>query len=484
MPPSLALVLWLILLTVLLRWDPAKEPSTSLALWVPLIWLFIVASRLPSQWLGGDTANVIAANALEEGNALDRIILSLLILLAFGILMSRSFDWREFFAANIALTALLSFALLSVLWSDFPLVAFKRWFRGLGVYLVILVVLSDRRRFEAVRLLIRRLCFVLVSLSILLIKYFPETAKEYNPWTGLPSYKGATTSKNMLGVLCLVSGLFFLWDTLTCWGNRKEWRTRWTIGVNVAFFAMTLWLLSLAESATSKVCFVLGCLILTAAHSKPVKRHPALLTVLIPVGICLYLLLQFGFGINVITALSEAVGRNPDLTGRTHIWEVVLSTNTNPLVGTGYESFWLGRRALWVWEQVRGNINEAHNGYLEIYLNLGLVGLLLVAGFLIASYRTICRRMKDSFCLGSLSLTLWTLVLFYNATESSLFNGELLWVVFLLGAITVTERPCAPRKPESAYGHRYSKAIPCKVDEVIAVPALTEREVERIECQN
>ena len=72
---------------------------------------------------------------------MDRTILSLLILLAFGILMSRSFDWGEFFARNVALTALLAFALLSVLWSDFPFVAFKRWFRGLGVYMVILVAL-------------------------------------------------------------------------------------------------------------------------------------------------------------------------------------------------------------------------------------------------------------------------------------------------------------------------------------------------------
>ena len=35
----------------------------------------------------------------------------------------------------------LSFALMSFCWSDFPFVAFKRWFRDLGNYLVILVVL-------------------------------------------------------------------------------------------------------------------------------------------------------------------------------------------------------------------------------------------------------------------------------------------------------------------------------------------------------
>ena len=95
-------------------------------------------------------------------------------------------------------------------------------------------------------------------------------------------YVGATTGKNMLGVLCLVCGLFFFWDTVTRWSDRKEPRTRRIILVNVAFIAMTLWLLNISNSATSRVCLVLGCLVIAAAHSKMFRRHPAILKVLIP----------------------------------------------------------------------------------------------------------------------------------------------------------------------------------------------------------
>ena len=123
------------------------------------------------------------------------------------------------------------------------------------------------------------------------------------------------------------------------------------------------------------MCLVFGCLVIAAAHSKTVKRRPALLKVLIPVGICLYLVLAFGFGIDISARLAEAVGRDPTLTGRTVIWNAVLSTHTNPLIGSGYESFWLGPRLQEVWAQTGGGITEAHNGYLEIYLNLGIVGL-------------------------------------------------------------------------------------------------------------
>jgi exopolysaccharide production protein ExoQ len=451
MPPLLALLLWFVLLLVLLRFD--HESQTSPALWIPVMWVFIIASRLPSQWLGVGPGQV--AEVMEEGNALDRTIYVLLILLACGTLISRSFAWRRFFAGNVALTALLSFALLSVTWSDFPFVAFKRWFRDLGTYLVILIALSDPHPLEAVRTLLRRVCFLLIPLCIVLIKYYPEIAKHYDSWTGQAYFVGATTSKNMLGVLCLVSGLFFFWDTLTRWRHRKEPRNGRFILINVAFFAMTLWLLTMAQSATSSVCLALGCAVIAAAHSKAVRRNPAVLTASIPVGICLYLFLEFALEINTIAALAEVVGRDPDLTGRTQIWSVVLSTGTNPLVGTGYESFWLGPRLQWIWMQT-GTINEAHNGFLEVYLNLGLIGLFLLAGFLIRSYRVIV-GIKSS--LASLSLALWTVLLFYNATESA-FKGHLMWVAFLLGAIVLPARPApaaAVDRPSSARWYKHPR---------------------------
>ena len=96
MPPSLALFLWLILLVALLWFDPAKEPKSSWALWVPVIWMFIVATRLPSQWIGGEIG--ISAGTLEEGNSLDRTVFLLLIAMAIGILIARSFRWGKFFS--------------------------------------------------------------------------------------------------------------------------------------------------------------------------------------------------------------------------------------------------------------------------------------------------------------------------------------------------------------------------------------------------
>ncbi|HVN81777.1 MAG TPA: O-antigen ligase family protein [Terriglobia bacterium] len=437
MPPTLALMLWAVLLLVLLRFDPAREPNTSWALWVPVIWISILGSRLPSQWLGSQVG--VAAKALEEGNPIDRTVSLLLILLAIGILLSRSFNWLGFFSRNLALMAFLLFAVVSVAWSDFPLVAFKRWVRDLGNYFVLLVALSDPCPVEAIRTVLRRLSYLLIPLSVVLIKYYPEIGKSWDPWTGIAQYSGVTTGKNMLGALCLVCGLFFFWDTVTRWADRKAPRTRRIIQLNVAFIAMAVWLLELSNSATSSICLVLGCLIIAAARSKTAKRRPIVLTLGIPVAICFYLTLAFGFGLDLKDAVAQAVGRDPTLTDRTKIWSFLLSMKINPLLGVGYESFWLGPRLEWFWQNADlGHINEAHNGYLEVYLNLGIVGLFFLGWFVIASYWTISRRFARS-CLGPLCLSVWAVTLLYSATEAG-FRTGLVWLTFLMGAIGVPER--------------------------------------------
>jgi hypothetical protein len=434
MSSSLALLLWFVLLLGLFWFDRAGKPKSSPALWVPLIWFFFLGSRTPSMWLGVSSGS--SAQAMEEGSPLDRTIFLLLTVAAALILASRSFQWRKFFAQNSALVFLWGFALLSVIWSDYPLVTFKKWFRDAGVYMAVLVVLSDPRPLEAMRTVLRRLCYLLIPLSIVFVKYLPYMGKTFSDW-GSQEYTGVSTSKNMLGVLCLVSAIFFFWDTVTSWHERKKVRVRRVLLVNVAFIGMTLYLLNLSDSKTSTICLGIGCLMIASAHCNLGRRHTGWIKVLAPASFLLYLFLTLGFGMGA--QLSQAVGKSGNMSDRTHIWEVLLKVPINPVLGTGYQSFWIGPRVKWIWSKLDGDdVLEAHNGYLQIYLDLGLVGLVLISTFLIATYRNICKRLKPLTNLASLSLGLWTLLLFYNVSEASL-EINLLFVTFLLAAIPVSE---------------------------------------------
>ena len=194
----IALFLWFVLLLALLGMQtPPRFGRTSGALWVPVTWMFFAGSRLPSQWFGAITGQSWVVS-LEDGNPLDRTINLVLMGLAIAVLVSRSFAWGSFFKRNFVLMLFIIFALLSVFWSDFPLVAFKRWFRDLGNYIMVLVVLSDPRPLDAVRTVLRRLAYLFIPLSILVDKYFPNISKMYDLWTGLGQYVGVTTGKNLL----------------------------------------------------------------------------------------------------------------------------------------------------------------------------------------------------------------------------------------------------------------------------------------------
>jgi len=436
MPPFIAFIIWLACLVALLIFDPAKDTKSSWALWIPTIWFFIVATRLPSQWISMEVAS--QAQAYEEGNPLDRTIGLLLILIAIGILTSRSFKWGVFVSHNPTLILFLSFALISTFWSDFPFVALKRWIKDLGQYLVILIVLSERQPIIAVSTVLRRLSYLSIPLAIVLIKYFPDIGEQFDTWSGAKMYVGPTTSKNMLGLLCLVGGMYFVWDLVRRWPDRKGGRTKRILFVDAAFLAMILWVLRLAASTTSDVCLALACLIIVGGRSKVIRHRPWLLKWLIPGLFCLYLFLSFGLGMN--GSLAQALGKDATLTDRTTIWATLLGMHTNPLIGVGYQSFWLGPRLQWFWENAGvGHINEAHNGYLELYLELGLAGILLLGIFLMASYRNIWKRIRLSRDFAILGLALWLILVFYNMSESA-FNNSLLWLTFLMGAISMPER--------------------------------------------
>src|SRR5207253_7770730 len=94
---------------------------------------------------------------------------------------------------------------------------------------------------------------------------------------------------------------------------------------------------------------------------------------------------ELAFGI--IGRLVDLTGHNATLAGRGELWRQLLGLHTNPIFGVGFESFWLGDRLRTLAAQHWWAPNEAHNGYLETYLNLGLIGLFILTGCIIATYR-------------------------------------------------------------------------------------------------
>jgi O-antigen ligase len=142
---------------------------------------------------------------------------------------------------------------------------------------------------------------------------------------------------------------------------------------------------------------------------------------------------ELAFGVS--GRLSENLGRGSDMSGRTVLWTALLGLHTNPIFGSGFESFWLGERP----KQLEGIFffipNEAHNGYLEIYLTLGLIGLFLLIGLFVGTFWKIRLELFRNFEWGRYRLGFLAAVVLYNWTEAAFKTLNPIWFAFYLIAM-------------------------------------------------
>jgi exopolysaccharide production protein ExoQ len=128
------------------------------------------------------------------------------------------------------------------------------------------------------------------------------------------------------------------------------------------------------------------------------------------------------------------IGRDPTLTHRTELWTIVGALQTNAFIGTGFMSFWSGDRLAAIWKSLGPGLNQAHNGYLEQYLNLGYVGVAFIVLIAIAALRSIWRQLLIDYPSGVLRLSFLVMALLYNYTEASFYGINNMWVLFLIAA--------------------------------------------------
>jgi O-antigen ligase len=166
------------------------------------------------------------------------------------------------------------------------------------------------------------------------------------------------------------------------------------------------------------------------ARLKSVQRKPGIVTVALPVTVAAYAVMELMFDIS--SAVARFLGRDPTLTGRTDTWNALLQLQTNPLLGLGYSSLWIGERLEGILAMLNVSyLNEAHSGYLETYLTLGFVGLFLLAVFLLSSFRALSKHVLISHHFASFAISVWLVTILYNVTESA-FGSSLVWNVLLL----------------------------------------------------
>jgi exopolysaccharide production protein ExoQ len=433
MNQQLATIAYVAGILTIFYFDRDKEVRTSRALWVPVMWLMITGSRPVSQWLqSGPTIG----DQYADGSPLDAAVFGVLLIAGLVALGKR---WRQvegFARSNPIILLFIFYCLISTLWSDYSFVAFKRWIKSLGDIVMILIVLTEPDQRGAIRRFLCRVGYVLIPVSILFIKYYPDLGRSYNPWTWIPMYCGVTTFKNQLGMITLVCALGVLWCFIRTWRNRSS--SRWKhLLAQCTILSMSIWIFLIADSMTSFACFILSGFVMVIANQTWIAKRPVFVHLMVAGVITLSVIALF---FNSSGNLVQTLGRNSSLTGRTDIWKIVLElSQRRPLLGTGFESFWMGDRLQTVWQFERG-IQEAHNGYLEVYANLGWIGIVLLAGLIVTGYWNVYTAYSRDRVLGSIKLAFFTMGVIYSLTEAGFRMMSPAWLGFLLAIIHVPPR--------------------------------------------
>jgi O-antigen ligase len=460
MPPLLASFIFSIIVIGLFWLDRDPGAKTSKALWIPIVWFWIAGSRAVSEWFAAmewipKLANV--ADTYNDGSPLDRNVLTTLLLLGLFVLVRRK-RFPNLLKNNLPILLFFLYAALSTLWSDFPEITIRRWFKDFGDLVMVMIVVTDRNPVFAIKRLLVWTGFLLVPHSILLIKYYPAIGRTINRWTWMAAFTGVTTHKNLLGRVGLVSGLAFVWCFLIAYRNPEHPNRRRHLVAHGAAIAMTIWVFITANSVSAQSCFLLGTVYLLVAGSRVANGKRWVTHLLVPALITLPLLSLFlGIGGGAI----EEMGRDATLTGRTEIWNLVLGQAGSPLLGTGFESFWLGDRLDNIQRAHTNYLNESHNGYLEIYVSLGAIGVFLLVSIIITGYRNAVKSMAVNYDLGTLRIAYWIAALVLSLTEVGFRMLSTSWMTFLMVSMWFceVEETTAAAVPLPSYQRSEAKPV-------------------------
>jgi O-antigen ligase len=317
--------------------------------------------------------------------------------------------------------ALAGLVAISFMWSDFPEISRKFGFTALETTLFGLYMASRFSLKEQVKLVAWALGIAAVF-SLLYTLGRPGSGIENGTHTG--AWRGPIIHKNLFARLMIPSALAPLLVALDTRGFY-----RYVVG---AVSALAVGLIVLSTSRTALVIFLTLALLLPFYRALRLSDSLA-----IPFFITLILV---GGSIGTWVAsnwdnLLFGLGKDPTLSGRTYIWEAVMEKMADrPWLGYGYNAFWQeAGEADYVWRVIRFKVYQAHNGFLNVGVELGWLGLaFFVLSILFAFIRAIqWARLSKTYA------DLWpiiyvTFLLMYNYTETTVIeHNSIFWVLYV-----------------------------------------------------
>ena len=369
----------------------------------------------------------------SEGNLDVMVAFFIIYVITFLLVLLR---WKKVIPAlnkRKLLILLALIALISVFWSVTPQVTIRRSGALLGTTMFGIYFGTRYSLNEQFRLLLWTYGIAMFLSIVFAVLLPPFGIHQSGDWAG--RWRGIYTHKNTLGRNMGFSLLLFTLQAI--WGGKSR-----QIGWIGCGFATALLLLS---GSVTPVLSTLTVFTLLPLYNILRWRYK-LTTLLFTAAAILYVILSVIVP-SVVATLIVALGRNLTFSGRTPLWSAVIEAiQKRPWLGYGYSAFWEdeNNEALQVWRVLDGwRPDYAHNGYLELALQLGLLGVVVFAiDFFFNFFLTLTLAAANKSASSMFSLAFMTYMIPYNITDSIILSqNNIIWVVYISMTLSIAIAP-------------------------------------------
>jgi O-antigen ligase len=321
-------------------------------------------------------------------------------------------------------------AAISLSWAIAPDIAVRRWTL---VIIVIFLSVSLCALVNSVRQI--HLVALAATGAVMLANYFVTFAI---PEIGLSSeergvyWSGLLPHKNSAGLVSAIA--FVIW--LFAW---RRFFPSWII-----LGGASLWLIFLMQtgSRTSQFASMVAvvCTVLLSYNNRHLRRV-ALFTILFGI---------FSILIGLLPAESvlQTLFGDTTFTGRTLLWSfLVAQIFERPFHGVGIGSFWgVNQSGLrYAGDDWFAKTFQGHNGYLDVTVTLGIIGLALSFMFILSPIRSLLKADARIDLNSRVYCAIWIFALIHNCAESTLLRGDsILWVLTIISIIVLRSRAWQP----------------------------------------